>query len=94
MKIQDANFLMGKGVWSFINGDEHEPILGASPTAIKLKTFKEWHGKAKKVMYWLSITILDSMIVHIQDAEMLKEAGDILVKVYSTNTIARKMQLK
>ena len=25
-----TNFLMGKGVWPFINGDEQEPILGAA----------------------------------------------------------------
>ena len=34
------------------------------------------------------------MIVHIQDAETPKEAWDTLVKLYSTNTTARKMQLK
>ena len=27
-----TNFLMEKGVWPFINGDEQEPILGAAPT--------------------------------------------------------------
>jgi hypothetical protein len=34
------------------------------------------------------------MIVHIQDAKSLKQAWDTLVKMYSTNTQARKMQLK
>ena len=45
-------------------------------------------------MYWLSVSVSESMIVHIQDAEMPKEAWDTLVKLYNTNTIARKMQLK
>ena len=34
------------------------------------------------------------MIVHIQDASTPKEAWDTLAKMYSTNTQARKMQLK
>ena len=27
-KFRMTNFLMGKGVWPFINGDEQEPVLG------------------------------------------------------------------
>jgi len=34
------------------------------------------------------------MIVHIQDAKSPKQAWDTLVKMYNTNTQARKMQLK
>jgi len=34
------------------------------------------------------------MIVHIQDAKSPKQAWDTLVKMYSTNTQASKMQLK
>jgi len=34
------------------------------------------------------------MIVHIQDAKSPKQACDTLVKMYNTNTQARKMQLK
>jgi hypothetical protein len=34
------------------------------------------------------------MIVHIQDAKSSMQAWDTLVKMYSTNTQARKMQLK
>ena len=89
-----TNFLIGKGVWPFINGDEEKPILGAAPIAANLNTSKKWHEKARKVMYWLSINASNSMTVHIQDVEMPKEAWDTLVKLYSTNTTARKMQLK
>ena len=35
-KFRMTNFLMGKGVWPFINGDEQEPVLGAAPTATDL----------------------------------------------------------
>jgi hypothetical protein len=34
------------------------------------------------------------MIMHIQDAKSPKQAWDTLVNMYSTNTQARKMQLK
>ncbi len=36
----------------------------------------------------------NSMIVHIQDAKSPKQAWDTLVKIYNTNTQARKMQFK
>ena len=55
---------MGKGLWPFINGDEQEPVLDATPTTTNLQTFKEWHEKPRKV-YWLCISDSDSMIVHI-----------------------------
>jgi hypothetical protein len=45
-------------------------------------------------LYWLSVSVSDSMIMHIQDAKSPKQAWDTLVKMYSTNTQARKMQLK
>ena len=50
-KFRMTNFLMEKGVWTFINGDEQEPIFDAAPTIVDMKTLKEWHEKAKKVMY-------------------------------------------
>ncbi len=45
-------------------------------------------------MYLLFVSVFNSMIVHIQDAKSPKQASDTLVKIYSTNTQARKMQLK
>jgi len=50
--------------------------------------------KQKKVLYWLYVSVSDSMIMHIQDAKSPKQAWDTLVKMYSTNRQARKMQLK
>jgi hypothetical protein len=40
------------------------------------------------------MSVSDSMIVHIQDVKSPKRAWDTLVKMYSTNTQAHKMQLK
>ena len=59
-----------------------------------MQAFKGWHERARKVIYWLSISISYSMITHIQDASTPKEAWDTLSKMYSINTQARKMQLK
>jgi hypothetical protein len=40
------------------------------------------------------MSVFDSMIVHIQVGKLAKQAWDTLVKMYSTNTQACKMQLK
>ncbi len=40
------------------------------------------------------MSVSDSMIMHIQDAKSPKQAWDTLVKMYITNTQARKMQFK
>ncbi len=88
------NFLMGKGYWEFITGDETEAPLPKNPTQQQIQANKTWHEKARKVLYWLSMSLSDSMIVHIQDAKSPKLAWDTLVKMYNTNTQACKMQLK
>jgi len=40
------------------------------------------------------IFVSDSMIMHIQDVKSPKQAWDTLMKMYNTNTQARKMQFK
>ena len=45
-------------------------------------------------MHWLSLNISDSMLGHIQDGLIPKEAWDNLVKLFEVNTKARKLQLK
>ena len=90
-KFTIINFHMEKGVWPFISCDEQELVSGATPTIAELETFKEWHEKDIKIMYWLFVSDLDSMIVHIQDVETLKEAWDTLIKLYSTNTTMQKI---
>ena len=78
-----TNFLTGKGYWDYIKG-EHEialVVLKQNATLEQIKALKDWNQGSKKVMYWLSISIQDTMIGHIQDAESPKEAWDELVKV-------------
>ena len=87
---------MGKGYWDYNEG-EHQaaPRVPEQPTPEQLKAFKDWNQGARKVMYWLSTSIQDTMIGHIQDAESPQEAWDELVKIYENkNTKARKLQLK
>ncbi len=88
------NFLMGKGYWEFIIGDEKEPLLPENPIQQQIQANKTQHEKIKKILYWLFMSVFDSMIVHIQDVKSPKQAWDTLVKMYNTNTQAYKMQLK
>ncbi len=85
---------MGEGYWEFITGDDKEPPLLENPTQQQIQANKTSHEKTRKVLYWLCVCVYDSMIVHIQDAKSLKQVWDTLVKIYNTNTQARKMQLK
>ena len=95
MEVLYDKFPNGKRFWDYIEGG-HETaprVPDENPTA-ELKAFKDWNQGSRKVMYWLSISIQDTMIGHIQDADSPKEAWDELVKIYETNTKARKLQLK
>ena len=70
-----TNFLMGKVYWEYIEGDHHEThpiVLEQHPIAKQVKAFKDWNQGSRKVMYWLSISIQDTMIGHIQDVETPK----------------------
>ncbi len=82
---------MGQGYWEFIIGDEKEPPLPENPTQQQIQTNKTWHEKVRKILYWFSVSVSDSMIMHIQDAKSPKQAWDTLVKMYSTNTQACKI---
>jgi hypothetical protein len=81
------NFLMGKGYWQFISGDETKPPFPENPTQQQIQANKTWHEKARKVLYWLSMSVFDSMIVHIQDAKSPKQTWDTLVKMYHSYDI-------
>ncbi len=68
------NFLMGKGYQEFITSDEKEPPLPKNPTQQQIQANKTWHEKTRKILYWLSVSVFDAMIVHIQDAKSPKQA--------------------
>jgi len=50
-KFRIMNFLMGKGYWEFITGDETEPLLPENPTQQQIQANKTWHEKERKVLY-------------------------------------------
>jgi hypothetical protein len=50
-KFRIMNFLMGKGYWEFIIGDEKEPPLLEYPTQQQIQADKTWHEKIKKILY-------------------------------------------
>ncbi len=95
-KFRMTNFLMGKGFWEYIDGEmENAPELPEhNATTAQVKAFKDWNKVARTVIYLLSISIHESMIGHIQDAISPKQAWDRLVSFDTTNTKARKLQLK
>jgi hypothetical protein len=76
-KFRIMNFLMGKGYWEFVTGDEIEPPLSKNPTQQQIQVHKTWHEKTRKVLYWLSLSVSDSMIVHIQDVKSPKQASKL-----------------
>jgi hypothetical protein len=80
------NFLMGKGYWEFIIADKKEPPLKENPTQQQIQANKTWHEKVRKILFWLSVNVFDSMIINIQDGKSPKQAWDTLVKMYNTNT--------
>ncbi|MCO5547085.1 hypothetical protein L7F22_000526 [Adiantum nelumboides] len=75
-KYRMTNFLMGKGYWDYIDGNQEEmpELPDVNPTTEQRKAFKDWNQGDKKVMYWLSDSIQDTMIGHIQDATSPEQA--------------------
>jgi len=73
-KFKIIKFFMGKGYWDFVTGDETKPPLLENPTQQQIQANKTWHEKPRKVLYWLSMSVSDSMIMHIQDAKSPKQA--------------------
>ncbi|MCO5550262.1 hypothetical protein L7F22_003743 [Adiantum nelumboides] len=89
------NYLMDKSLWGYATGEEIEPELPQKNISeAELKAWKAWNKKDKKVMFLVSQNVSNNMIRHIQELNSAKEAWDALEKLYTTNTRARKIQLK
>ncbi|KAH7434420.1 hypothetical protein KP509_06G016700 [Ceratopteris richardii] len=86
-RFRMKNFLMGKGYWKYIEGDNENALQlpKRNRTADQLRVYEEWNQGAKKVMYWLFVSIHDIMIGHIQDPKTPKEAWNSLITLYETN---------
>ncbi|KAH7431132.1 hypothetical protein KP509_08G031400 [Ceratopteris richardii] len=74
------NFLMGKGLWELVNGEDKCPKFPENPNAEEQKEYKTWIEKSRKVLRWISICISESLIPHIMKANTPKEAWDITHK--------------
>lgn len=95
-KFRMRNYLIGKSLWGYVRGEEEEPELPENQeiSPEQLKAWKAWNEKDKKVIFLIASNMSNAMIGHIQDLQTSKEAWETLEKLYSTNTKARKIQLK
>ena len=48
---QMENFLVGKGVWELIIGDDVCPVLPEEPSDEQKKAYKTWIKKSRKVLH-------------------------------------------
>jgi len=87
---------MGKGVWEYVEGELEEPpeVPETDAGAAEIKALKDWKQGARMVLHWLAISVSETMIGHIQDAQTPAEAWQSLMQTFQTNTKARKLQLK
>ncbi|MCO5568941.1 hypothetical protein L7F22_022644 [Adiantum nelumboides] len=85
-----TNYLKDKKYWDYV-----APIIPDIEASVKqVKSVKDWHQGSTKVMYWLFVSVSDSIVGHIQDTDSPKDAWDNLIAFNATNTRARKIQLK
>ncbi|MCO5578487.1 hypothetical protein L7F22_032329 [Adiantum nelumboides] len=95
-KFRITNYLKGKGYWDNVeDANEASPIISDIGASIEqVKSVKDWHKGSAKVMYWLSVSVSNSIIGHIQDSDSPKDAWDNLIAFNATNTRAKKIELK
>ncbi|MCO5589370.1 hypothetical protein L7F22_043337 [Adiantum nelumboides] len=95
-KFRITNYLKSKGYKDYVKGaNEAPPVIPNTRASAKhIISLKDWHQGSAKVMYWLSISVSNSIVGHIQNADSPKDAWDNLIAFNATNTRARKIQLK
>ena len=91
-----TNFLQGKGYWDYINGDHEEAPFCPKEhaTAEQTKALKDWNQGKSKVMYWLSMSVTDTMIGYLESATSLTIAWRSLERLNKDHTRVSKLQLK
>ncbi|MCO5603383.1 hypothetical protein L7F22_057533 [Adiantum nelumboides] len=75
-KFRITNYLKGKEYWDYVEGaNEAPPIIPHTGVSTEqVKSLKDWHQGSAKVMYWLSVSVSNSIVGHIQDADSPKDA--------------------
>ena len=92
-KFRMTNFLQGKGYWDYIDGENEAapecPAKNATPE--QRKALKDWTQGKSKVMYWLSMSVIDGMMGYLQSASTPAVAWKSLSKLNEENTKVRKL---
>ncbi|MCO5606654.1 hypothetical protein L7F22_060842 [Adiantum nelumboides] len=91
-----TNFLQGKGYWDYIEGenDEAPRCLKQNATPEENKALKDWKQGKSKVMYWMSMSVSDSMMGYLESAPSPAIAWKSLEKLNEDHTRVKKVQLK
>ena len=95
-RFRMTNFLQGKGYWDYIDGDHEEAPFCPEEhaTAEQKKALKDWNQGKSKVMYWLSMSVTDTMIGYLESATSPAIAWRSLERLNEDHTRVRKLQLK
>ncbi|MCO5592102.1 hypothetical protein L7F22_046097 [Adiantum nelumboides] len=95
-KFKITNNLKEKGYWNYFDGanEAHPVIQDIGTFAEEVKSLKDRYQGSANVMYWLSVSVSDSIVGHIQDANSPQDAWNNLIAFNATNTKARKIELK
>ena len=65
-KFKMSNYLMGKGLWGYVTGEDKEPELPKEGATLDdLKAWKTWNKRDKKVMFLILQNVSNSMISHV-----------------------------
>ena len=91
-----TNFLQGKGYWDYIDGEHEEAPICPKEHAIaeQKKALKDWNQGKSKVMYWLSMSVTDTMIGYLESATSPAIAWRSLERLNKDHTRVEKLQLK
>ncbi|MCO5608612.1 hypothetical protein L7F22_062825 [Adiantum nelumboides] len=95
-RFRMTNFLQGKGYWDYIEGGNDEapwcPKENATPE--EKKALKDWKQGKSKVMYWLSMSVSNSMMGYLESAPSPSIVWKSLEKLNEDHTKVQKLQLK
>ena len=84
-KFRMSNYLMGKGLWGYVIGEETEPELPLeNVTPNDLKVWKTWNETDKKVMFLILQNVSNGMLGHIQELTTSKDAWETLERLYTS----------
>ncbi|MCO5608563.1 hypothetical protein L7F22_062774 [Adiantum nelumboides] len=94
-RFRMTNFLQGKDYWDYIEGENDEaprcPKKNTTPK--EKKALKDWKQGKSKVMYWLSMSVSNSMMMG-ESALSSTIVWKSLENLNEEHTRVRKLQLK